>query len=105
MIKTQCTGEAMIFKKEFDGRVKYSCTLSKQNKDKEWEQAFITIQFRQGVQLAHKQKINLTNAWLTFYTDKEGKPVFYIFCNEFENGLPEGFAQLDEDEEIPFLRK
>ena len=105
MIKTNCTGETMIFRKDYDGKAKYSCTLSKKGADGEYENAFINIQFKKGVELSNKQKITLTEAWLTFYMNKDGKPVFYIFCNAFESDVPQGFqfAQLDEDlADVPF---
>ncbi len=107
MLKTYIEGETMIFRKDFNDRAIYSTTLSKKNKDGEWENGFIPVQFRKDVFLHNKTKINIKNAWLTFYKDKENKTVLYIFVNEFEEiepkneNLPEGFAVL-EDEDCPF---
>jgi len=110
MLKTYIEGETMIFRKDFNDRATYSTTLSKKNKDGEWENGFIPVQFRKDVFLHNKTKINVKNAWLTFYKDKENKTVLYIFVNEFEeiepktDNLPEGirYATEDDMDDVPF---
>ena len=59
-------------------------------------------------ELENKAIIDIGNGWLTFYL-KDKKPVWQIFCNEFEvldapASIPEGFSRLTEDEtdHIPF---
>ena len=101
MIKTTVEGDCMVFRKDFDGRATYSTTLSKKNIDGEWENGYIPIQFKKGVELANKTRITITNGWLSFYKTKDNKTVPYIFCLEFDGGeIPDGFQALDED--IPF---
>lgn len=111
MLKTYIDGETMIFRKDFKDRASYSTTLSKKTKDGEWENGFIPVQFKKDVFVHNKTKINIKNAWLTFYKDKDGKTVPLIFISEFEElekpeepKLPDGiteFAALDDDD-CPF---
>lgn len=103
MIKTTVTGETMIFRKDFSDRTSYQTQLS-HKKDGEWQNAFIGIQFRKGVDIPNKTKITITHGWIDFYEKKDGSIEKYIFCNEFESEsqeIPEGFQTLD-DSDIPF---
>ena len=108
MIKTNITGECMIFRKDFEDRVSYSTTLSKKEKGGTYTNCWIGIQFGKDVSFINKTKIDIKNAWLTFYIGKDGKDTKYIFCNEFErlSGVPSGFEEVTEfaslDEDIPF---
>ena len=100
MLKTQITGDTMIFRKDFDDRQAYSTTISKKNKDGEYENAYIDVKFKKDVKLENKTKININNAWLTFYINKDKKPVWQIFINDFSTieGIPEGFQAINDDE-------
>ncbi|MCE5227914.1 MAG: hypothetical protein LLG05_18900 [Porphyromonadaceae bacterium] len=113
MLKTSVTGEAMIFRKEFSDRTSYQTTLS-HKKNGEWENGFIGIQFKKGVDIPNKTKITITHGWIDFYPKKDGSTEKYIFCNEFETerqDIPDGFyedkqsgfAALDESlDDSPF---
>lgn len=84
MLKIDITGEnQVIFRNEKDGRVFYNTSLSKKDVNGNWENGNIQIQFKKGVEVENKAKINIKNAWLTFYKSQDGKTVPYIFCNEF----------------------
>lgn len=106
MLKTNVTGETMVFAKDYNDRRLYSTTLGKKNQDGTWDNGYINLQFKKDVKLLNKTKIDIKNGWLTFYKSKDGKSVFYIFVNEFErladsdDPTPDGFAQLAD--EIPF---
>jgi hypothetical protein len=115
MLKTTISGDAMIFRKDFDDRQAYSTTISKKDKEGNYENSYIDVKFKKGVELANKTNIGINNAWLTFYISKEKKPVWQIFVNDFQeyvgkpddlkkpNDIPEGFAQLDDDfDSVPF---
>lgn len=97
-MRNKFEGEAMIFRKDFDDRAVYSTTLSKKKQDGTYENDFIGIEFNKGVSLANKTKIDIKNAWLTFYKNKDGLSVKFIKCSEFEqlSGIPSGFEQIDE---------
>jgi hypothetical protein len=111
MIKTTATGKARIYRKDYEGKAKYTTQLSKKDKDGNWANGFIGIQFNIGVELPDKTDIELTNAWIDFYVSKENKTVTQIRCTQFEcEGLlqvrkpqiPEGFQALEDDDTIPF---
>lgn len=79
----------MIFKvvdKE-SGKIKYTAGLSKKDMEGNYENAFFPIEFNKDVELHHKSKIQINNAWLSFYNwefdDKKGTK-FFIKCNDFE---------------------
>lgn len=73
----------MIFKNEYQGNVFYSLGLSKKNQDGSYTNGYMSCQFKKGVTIEDKTKINIKKAWLSFYLkDKETKP--YIFIAEYE---------------------
>lgn len=112
MLKTSVTGETMIFAKEFTTstgdykRMRYRASIGKKDKEGEWDNGFIDVQFKKGVKIPDRSKIDIRNGWLTFWKNSQGFPVWYIFVNEFdfvdgENAEPQAaFAEVDED--IPF---
>lgn len=100
MLKINVTGDTMIFRKDFDDRPAYSTSLGKKLQDGTYDNAFINVKFKKGVDIANKTKIDITNGWLTFWKNKEDKPMWEIFINEFTSDAPqeiEGFTELDED--------
>lgn len=106
MLKSEFTGDCMVFAKEYNGRTFYSVGLSKKLQDGNYENGYMDVSFKKGVELPNKTKINVTKAWLTFYINKDKRTVPQIFISEFESEsqVPpefEGFASLDSSE-IPF---
>ena len=109
MLKTSITGETMIFKND---KGFYSTTISKKNKDGEYENAYIPVSFKKGVELENRDRINVTNGFLTFdsYTDKEGKTRtnLKIFVLDFEGGNKKASENDDiifgaqSDDDLPF---
>lgn len=73
----------MIFRKDYEDRTLYTTSISKKKQDGTYEKAYIPVQFKKGVELENQTNIYIKNAWITFYKNKENKPVFYIFINEF----------------------
>lgn len=117
MIKTTVTGKARIYRKDFNGRAAYTTQLSKKDKDGNWTNGYIGIQFNKDVELPDKTDIELTNAWIDFYISKDNKTVTQIRCTQFEcesqdipqtpkskkpPEIPEGFQALEDDDDIPF---
>jgi hypothetical protein len=84
MLKSKFEGNTKIFKNERDGRIYYSTQLSQKNINGEWENVYINVKFKKGVELENKQDIIVKNGWLTFYKRENGLPAFSIFVNEFE---------------------
>lgn len=105
MLKSEFTGECMIFAKDYNDRTFYSVGLSKKKQDGEYENGYMDVVFKKGVSLANKTKIDVKKAWLTFYV-KEKRTVPQIFISEFEvvgdYKAPEGFQALEDDDDIPW---
>ena len=104
------TGKCTVFNKEVarpDGTVwnQYTISIPKKVND-EWKSVYITANFKKGVVVADKTKINVTNGWLDLYINKENKSVLTVFISEFEEletkqQTSAGFMQV-EDEGLPF---
>lgn len=98
------TGDLVIYRKDFDGREVYSYSISRKEQDGSYKNMFKAIQFKKGVELESKTKIQLVNAWQTFYSGKNGD-VDFIFCSEFEVlDAPQfsGFTEIEDDGSMPF---
>lgn len=110
MIKTDITGETMIFKND-NGF--YSTSISKKKQDGSYDNAYINVSFRNGVTLDNKTLINIKSGWLSFDKyEKEGKTNTYlkIFVNDFDivsNSSPANSAEKDTSgfastDDLPF---
>lgn len=94
-------GKTMVFRKDFNDRAFYSTTIGKKKQDGTYDNGYINLQFKKGVEMGDRTTIDIKNGWLTFYL-KEKTPVWQIFVSEFEvlaspNAIPEGFMALDDD--------
>lgn len=107
-MRTEVTGQTKVFRKDFDERAVYSTSIGKKKMDGTWDNAYINLQFRKGVEIADGTIIDIQNGWLTFYLNREKKPVWQIFINEFEaldvpeGAIPAGFTAIEDDSDIPF---
>ena len=72
----------MVFCKEFDDKKIYSIGLSKKNKNGGYDNGFMSVRFKKGVEVRNKTRIKIKEAWLGFNTN-EGKTYPYIFINDF----------------------
>jgi len=103
MLKTEITGQAMIFSKEYQERTFYSMGLNKKKQDGTYENGYMNVVFRKGVVIPNKTKIVIQKAWLDFYIkDKITVPQIFISEFEMEEQIPEGFAAMDETDSLPF---
>ena len=104
MLKSDFTGNVMIFAKEYQERTFYSMGLSKKKQDGTYENGYINVKFKKDVVVPNKAKITIQKAWLDFYLkDKITVPQIFISEFEMEEQIPEGFATMDEtDSDIPF---
>ena len=91
----------------------YSLMVSSKNTEGAWISGFIDCQFKKGVEVANKTKININNS---FYTVNEynGKKYIKLFVLDFEVAEPgeapqtvdsDGFMNVVEgiSEELPFM--
>lgn len=73
-------GEALIFKNE---KGLYSTGISNKLQDGTYENSYIGVQFKKGVELENKTRITIDDAFLSFYKNQEGKPIFKIVVLDF----------------------
>ena len=72
-----------VFRRDTEFGSFYSVGLSKKNNEGSYINGYMSVQFKNGVELENKTKIYIKNAWLSFYLkEKETKP--YIFISDFE---------------------
>lgn len=96
------TGENVtIFKNE---KGMYSTGISNKLLDGTYENAYIQVQFKKGVELENKTKINITNAFLTFWKSQDGKPIFKIMVLEFSQvgDAKEDTSSSFDSDSLPF---
>lgn len=115
-MKSQFTGETMIFRNDDKGFPIYKTSLGSKNAQGEWDNAYIDVKFKKGVEVGNKQKINIINGFLSFRKwGKDGKnfTTWEIVVTDFESddfetaaGEPSGNVIADSfvaiDEEVPF---
>ena len=83
------TGETMIFKND----IGYSTSVSNKKEDGTYENMSISVNFRKGVELENKTKINITDGFLSFYRTKNDEKRLKLVVMDFET---------DEDLGLPF---
>lgn len=94
-MKSTYTGPATIFRHDKGGHTFYSVAVSRRNSQNETEFAYKLVQFKRGVDLADRSKIDIQNAWETFYLNNNGEAVFYVFISDFvlQQGSAAGYTQ------------
>lgn len=111
MFRTEMSGEGMVFRNEYNGRIYYSISLAKKVNGK-WENIPIGIDLGKDVDIPNKSKIKILrasedempNASLDGYVkDKKPTHLWKIWRWELisEQDAYEGFAAIP-DEECPF---
>ena len=98
----------MIFRRDNDYGSFYSIGLSKKNEDGSYENGYLDVRFKKGIELENKTKININESWLSFYKKNNGEydtTVPYIFINDFEivDSDSEETPDTDfDDSDLPF---
>lgn len=109
--------EEMIFRKDFEGKPRYTLGLSKKRQDGTYEKGYIQVRFKQDVNVPNQTKIKIKRAWLSF-TLYENKTYPFIFISDFdvvgekeenpfknfgESIKEDGFQQIEiTDDDLPF---
>jgi len=73
----------MVFKKDGQYGAMYSIGLSKKNKNGGYDNGYISVKFKNDVDIQDRTNIYIKSAWLTFNV-KDKKTYPYIFINSFE---------------------
>ena len=75
--------EEMIFRKDFNDKPIYSMGLSKKDKNGNYVNGYIGVNFKKGTDIKDKTKIKIKDAWLSFYK-KDKATIPTIFINDYE---------------------
>lgn len=75
--------EEIIFKNEYNDKPYYTIGLSKKDKNGNYVNGYMNVNFKKGVELENMTKIKIKSAWLDFYK-KDVKTIPTIFINDFE---------------------
>ncbi len=91
----------MIFKNE-NGR--YTTSISNKKEDGSYENAYLQVQFRKGVELENKTRINIKDGFLTFFRTQEGNTVYKIVVLDFEQEgeVKEPEVSYADNDSLPF---
>ena len=82
-MKSIYTGPATVFRHDKNGHTFYSVAVSRKNSEGETIFGYKLVQFKKGVELADRTRIDIRNGWETFYVNKDGETVFYVFIADF----------------------
>ena len=98
-----------IFKNNVGDKTYFKIGLSKKRQDGTYENGYVPIQFKKGVDIPNQTKIYLRQAWWTFYNkvvsvngSEHKETIPYIFCNDFitlEDRIAETRPDFDAMEE------
>ena len=89
-----------IYRKEFRNKICYSTRISKKDKEGNYQNAFIPVQFKKDINVEDRSKIKIMNGWLDFYMNKDNKPVFTIFISEFSTEEGDVFQDFGDSVEL-----
>lgn len=93
------TGETMIFKND----IGYSTSISNKKEDGTYENMSISVNFRKGVILENKTKINITDGFLSFYKTKNDEKRLKLVVMDFETNEISFESNYNYDENsLPF---
>ena len=100
-----------VYRKDFDNGTRYSMQISKKDMQGNYQNTFIELKFKKDVVIDNETFID-GKGWLSFYFDKNNKPVYYAFINEYKilnnqnnyqvktNDIPDEMKITDAD--LPF---
>lgn len=93
-------GRTRIFKNE-NGL--YSTSVSNKKDDNTYENMYIAVNFRKGIEVSNNTEIRIIHGFLSFYKTKEGlpKPKIVITDFEFINKQTNEFSNITDDM-LPF---
>ncbi len=94
----QITGNTMIYN---NGKGYYT-SIGNKNTDGTYENMFISVNFKKGIELPNKTKINVKNGFMSFYKTKDGLPKLKIVITDFEEIKNENQTEEIEQFDLPF---
>lgn len=91
----------MIFRNEYNDNVFYKLGMSKRLQDDTFENGYMDCQFKKTVELNNKTKIQPIKSWISFYINKDGRTVPYIFISEFEIIDDDYYEEVELEDILP----
>lgn len=92
------TGEMMIF----SNNKGFSTSISNKKEDGSYDNMFIAVNFRKGISVENKSKINVTDGFLSFYKTKDGLAKPKIVIMEFEEQNSTSNNEVIAKDDLPF---
>lgn len=74
----------MIFRRDNEFGTFYQIGLSKKDRNNNYINGYMNVQFKKGVSLENQTKIVIKNAFIDFYLDKNNRTVPYIMITDYE---------------------
>lgn len=74
------SGETMIFKND---KGYYETSISNKKEDGTYENMYVSVNFKKGIEVENKTKINILDGFLSFYKNKEGLPKIKLVILDF----------------------
>ena len=112
MIRTEITGETKVWRNDDKGFAQYTTSIGKKNQEGNYDNAYIEVKFKKGVNIENGTVINIAKGFLTFRQyEKDNKKftVWQIMVLDFDTEymdsdvpqtLEDKFTALNE--EVPF---
>lgn len=76
------SGETMIFKND---KGYYETSISNKKEDGTYENMYVSVNFKKGIEIENKTKINILDGFISFYKNKEGLPKIKLVILDFIN--------------------
>lgn len=92
-------GKTTIYKNQYG----YTTSISNKKEDGTYENMFIQVNFKKGVEVEHKTKIDVKNGFMSFYTNKNEQQILKLIITEFDIVDDSTFLTIDDsDTDLPF---
>ena len=75
------SGETMIFKND---KGYYETSISNKKEDGTYENMYVSVNFKKGLEVENKTKINILDGFISFFKTKEGLPKIKLVILSFE---------------------
>ena len=109
MIRTEITGETKVWRNDDKGFAQYTTSIGKKNQEGNYDNAYIEVKFKKGVNIENGTVINIVKGFLTFRQYEKDNKRFTIwqimvldFDTEYmdapkEPSIEDSFAAIDAD--------
>jgi hypothetical protein len=92
-------GKTRIFKDEYNGRVNYKTSISNKNVEGKYENMYISVQFKKGMET--EGDIDIKDGFLSFFKTKDGLPKVKLIVMDYTTEQSD-FMSVPADETLPF---